>query len=171
MLPKGQQKLTKFSDLVEEGLSYLQLFLELPESSWSHWNITFVWKTPKTVVLCLLPWTNLTFGLIYNQFEKIISVVGQKPWSISVRKSIPLRYQQERISGPNDKNEKCLGSDSEMNKIYKNSYWRTLRLVSWFWSYLWAYNPGKLFVKKIVLLKNAWRNIFEPGISVRTPPT
>ena len=33
LLPKSQQKLTTFSDLVEEGLSYLQLFLELPESS------------------------------------------------------------------------------------------------------------------------------------------
>ena len=65
LLPKGQQKFTTFSYLEEEGLSYLQLFLELPESSRSHWNITSVWKTPKTVVLCLLPWTNLTFCLIY----------------------------------------------------------------------------------------------------------
>ena len=47
MLPKGQQKLTKFSDPVEKGLSYLQLFLKLPESSWSHWNITFIWKLQK----------------------------------------------------------------------------------------------------------------------------
>ena len=45
--------------------SYLQLFLELPESSWSHWNITFIWKTPKRVVDWFLPWTNLTFGLTY----------------------------------------------------------------------------------------------------------
>ena len=35
LLPKGQQKLTTFSDLIEEGLSYLQLFLELPETIWS----------------------------------------------------------------------------------------------------------------------------------------
>ena len=31
LLPKGQQKLTTFWDLIEEGLSYLQLFLELLE--------------------------------------------------------------------------------------------------------------------------------------------
>ena len=66
LLPKGQQKLTTFSDLVEEGLSYLQLFLELPESSWSHWNITFIWKTPKRPLDWFLPFTNLTFGLIYK---------------------------------------------------------------------------------------------------------
>ena len=35
LLPKGQQKLSTFSDLVEEGLSFLQLFLELPETIWS----------------------------------------------------------------------------------------------------------------------------------------
>eukprot|EP00493_Phyllostaurus_siculus_P021355 UN21682 len=29
---KGQQKLTTFSNLVKEDLSYLQLFLELPET-------------------------------------------------------------------------------------------------------------------------------------------
>ena len=39
MLPKGQQKLTTFSDLVEEGLSYLQLFLELPDLIWGLRNV------------------------------------------------------------------------------------------------------------------------------------
>ena len=47
MLPKGQQNLTTFSDLVEEGLSYLQLFLELPETSWSHQNVLYI----KTIAL------------------------------------------------------------------------------------------------------------------------
>ena len=66
LLPKGQQKLTTFSDLIDEGLSYLQLFLEPPETSWSHWNITFIWKSPKTGILSLLPFTNLTSCLIYE---------------------------------------------------------------------------------------------------------
>jgi hypothetical protein len=42
LLPKGQQKLTKFSDLIEEGLSYLQLFLELPETVWSLQNRSYI---------------------------------------------------------------------------------------------------------------------------------
>ena len=108
---------------------------------------------------------------IYEQFEKIISIVGQKPLLISVTKSTTCRYQKERIFEHNDKNEKCLRSDSDMNKICKNSYWRTPRLFYWILSYLWAYNPVNLFLKKTVLIRNARRNIFETGISVRTPPT
>ena len=65
MLPKGQQKLTIFSDLVEEGLSYLQLFLELPENFWSLQNSQFISKSPKRDLLSLLGWTNLTSCLIY----------------------------------------------------------------------------------------------------------
>ena len=42
LLPKGQQKLTIFSDLIEEGLSYLQLFLELPEPIWSLQNVLYI---------------------------------------------------------------------------------------------------------------------------------
>ena len=107
---------------------------------------------------------------IYEQFEKIISIVGQKPRSISVRRSTSCRYQKERIFEHNDKNEKCLRSDSEMNKICNNSYWRTPRLFYWILSYLWAYNPVNLFLKKNVIIRNARRNIFETRISVRTPP-
>ena len=44
LLPKGQQKLTTFSDRVEEGLSYLQLFLELPETVWSLQNRSYICK-------------------------------------------------------------------------------------------------------------------------------
>ena len=46
LLPKGQQKLTTFSDLVKEGLIYLQLFLELPETVWSLQNRSYIKKTP-----------------------------------------------------------------------------------------------------------------------------
>ena len=35
LLPKVQQKLTAFLNLVEEGLGYVRLFLELPKTSWS----------------------------------------------------------------------------------------------------------------------------------------
>ena len=115
-----------------------------PLSRFSRWPSRHPTTTPTGL------WSIIS---IYNQFEKIISVVGQKPWSISVRKSISLRYQQERIPGPNDKNEKCFGSDFEMNKICKNSYWRTLRLFCWVWSYLWAYNPGKLFLRNRITKK------------------
>ena len=86
------------------------------------------------------------------------------------KKAPPWRYEKERIFGPNDKNKKCLGSDSDMNKICTTSYWRTPRLFYWILSYLWAYNPVNLFLKKTVLIRNAWRNIFETGSSVRTPP-
>ena len=47
LLPKGQQKLTTFSDRVEEGLSYLQLFLELPETVWSLQNRSYIKNTTK----------------------------------------------------------------------------------------------------------------------------
>ena len=46
LLPKGQQKLTTFSNLVEKGLSYLQLFLEFPETVWSLQNRSYTKKTP-----------------------------------------------------------------------------------------------------------------------------
>ena len=105
---------------------------------------------------------------IYEQFQKIISVVGQKPRSISVRKSTFWRYQKERIFGPNEKSEKCFGSNFEMSKICKNSYWRTSRTFVVF-SYLWADNSGKLLLKNNVQIRNNWRNVFETEISVRTP--
>ena len=65
LLPKGQQKLTTFSDLVEEGLSYLQLFLELPETSWSLQNFLYIKKHPQTTVGSGFVKANLSFGLIY----------------------------------------------------------------------------------------------------------
>ena len=49
MLPKGQQKLTTFSDLVEEGLSYLQLFLELPDLIWGLRNVYLGKKRPQNL--------------------------------------------------------------------------------------------------------------------------
>ena len=66
MLPKGQQKLTTFSDLVEEGLSYLQLFLELPETIWSLQNRSYIKKHQKTEVVSGFTQVNLSSGLIYR---------------------------------------------------------------------------------------------------------
>ena len=66
LLPKGQQKLTRFSDLVEEGLSYLQLFLELPETVWSLWNCLYIKKHVKWFLGSPFVKANLSFGLIYE---------------------------------------------------------------------------------------------------------
>ena len=60
---------------------------------------------------------------------------------------------KKRMFGPNDKNEKCLGSNFEMNEICENSYWRTPRIFCWFLSYLWGDYQRKLFWKKTVLIK------------------
>ena len=69
MLPKGQQKLTKFSDLIEEDLSYLQLFLELPETSWLLQNVLYIYMRPKAKLGNTKPdpRTHLTCFFIYIQ--------------------------------------------------------------------------------------------------------
>ena len=65
MLPKGQQKLTTFSDLVEEGLSYLQLFLEFPETVWSLQNRSYIKKHHFPCSGSPFVEANLAFGLKY----------------------------------------------------------------------------------------------------------
>ena len=64
LLPKGQQKLTRFSDLVEEGLSYLQLFLELPETVWSLQNRLYIKKHHFSCNMSPFVKPNLAFGLM-----------------------------------------------------------------------------------------------------------
>ena len=71
MLPKGQQKLTTFSDLVEEGLSYIQLFLELPETIWSLQNRSYTKKHHETTVGSGFGQANLSFGLIYEAKSQV----------------------------------------------------------------------------------------------------
>ena len=71
MLPKGQQKLTTFSDLVEEGLSYLQLFLELPETVWSLQNRLYTKKHHFFNSVSGFVKANLAFGLIYEIMSKV----------------------------------------------------------------------------------------------------
>jgi hypothetical protein len=66
LLPKGQQKLTTFSDLVKEGLIYLQLFLELPETVWSLQNRLYIKKHTFFPLLSGFVKPNLAFGLIYE---------------------------------------------------------------------------------------------------------
>ena len=66
MLPKGQQKLTTFSDLVKEGLIYLQLFLELPETIWSLQNRLYTKKCHFFTSMSGFVKPNLAFGLIYE---------------------------------------------------------------------------------------------------------
>ena len=58
--------MTKFSDLVEEGLSYLQLFLELPETVWSLQNRSYIKKYYFFTSVSGFVLLNLTFGLIYT---------------------------------------------------------------------------------------------------------
>ena len=69
LLPRGQQKLTIFSDRVEEGLSYLQLFLELPETVWSLQNRSYIKKHHFWCNMSPFVKANLTFGLIYKAFR------------------------------------------------------------------------------------------------------
>ena len=71
MLPKGQQKLTTFSDLIEEGLSYLQLFLEFPETIWSLQNRLYTKKHQFSCNMSGFVKANLTFGLIYEIISKV----------------------------------------------------------------------------------------------------
>ena len=66
MLPKGQQKLTRFSDVVEEGLSYLQLFLEFLETVWSLQKLVYIKNHVKYVIGSGLVLLNLAFGAIYE---------------------------------------------------------------------------------------------------------
>ena len=65
LLPKGQQKLTTFSDLVKEGFGYLQLFLELPETIWSLQNRLYIKKCHFFTSVSGFVKANLTFGLKY----------------------------------------------------------------------------------------------------------
>ena len=69
MLPKGQQKLTTFLDLVEEGLSSLYLFLEFTKIVWSPQNRSYIKK-------------NTTFLLSYRVSLKptwlLVSYVNSK---------------------------------------------------------------------------------------------
>ena len=71
LLPKVQQKLTTFSDLVEEGLIYLQLFLELPETVWSLQNRSYTKKHHETKVGSGFVNANLAFGLIYEAESQV----------------------------------------------------------------------------------------------------
>ena len=71
MLPKGQQKLTTFSDLVEEGISYLQLFLELPETVWSLQNRSYIKKHHFLDSMSPFVKANLSFGLIYEAKSEV----------------------------------------------------------------------------------------------------
>ena len=70
LMPKGQQKLRKFSNLIEVGLSFHQLFLELPETFWSLQNSQFISKSPKTSLLSFLGLANFTSCLIYIVWSK-----------------------------------------------------------------------------------------------------
>ena len=65
LLPKGQQKLTTFSDLVEEGLSYLQLFLELPDLIWGLRNVPISKKYAKNLRIHESCYMALADGMIY----------------------------------------------------------------------------------------------------------
>ena len=65
-LKVNKLKLTTLSDLVEESRSYLQLFLELPETFWSLRTTWFCKKSSKSVLLWFLGFTNLTSCLIYD---------------------------------------------------------------------------------------------------------
>ena len=58
--------LTRFLDLVEEGLSYLQLFLELPETVWSLQNRSYIKKHNYSGSVSGFTKANLSFGLIYE---------------------------------------------------------------------------------------------------------
>ena len=58
--------LTRFSDLVEEGLSYFQLFLELPETVWSLQNRSYIKKHHFSGSGSGFTKANLSFGLIYE---------------------------------------------------------------------------------------------------------
>ena len=71
MLPTGQQKLTKFLNLVEEGLSYLQLFLELPETVWSLQNRLYIKKHHFFNGVSDFVKANLAFGLIYEAKSQV----------------------------------------------------------------------------------------------------
>ena len=75
-MPKGQQKLTTFSDLIEEGLSYLQLFLELPETIWSLQNRLYIKKCHFLDSMSGFVLPNLTFGLIYLAYVHFLSTMG-----------------------------------------------------------------------------------------------
>ena len=63
--------LTRFSDLVEEGLSYLQLFLELPETVWSLQNSSYIKKHHFSGSGSPFVKANLTFGLIYEAKSQV----------------------------------------------------------------------------------------------------
>ena len=71
MLPKGQQKLTTFSDLIEEDLSHIQLFLELPETVWSLQNRLYIKKRHFFTNVSGFVKPDLTFGLIYEAKSKV----------------------------------------------------------------------------------------------------
>ena len=63
--------MTTFSDLVEEGLSYPQLFLELPETVWSLRNRLYIkkhhfWGSGSGFVKA-----NLSSGLIYEAKSQV----------------------------------------------------------------------------------------------------
>ena len=78
MSHKGQQKLTTFSDFVEEGLSYLQLFLELPETIWSLQNRLYTKKYHFSCNMSGFVKPNLAFGLIYSRGRKPKIYIAQK---------------------------------------------------------------------------------------------
>ena len=65
---------TSFLYLVEEGLSFLQLFLELPETIWSLQNCLYIKKHHETKVGSGFVKANLSFGLIIYEAE---SEVGE----------------------------------------------------------------------------------------------
>ena len=73
--------MTTFSDLVEEGLSFLQLFLELPETVWSLQKFVYIKKLVKSKVGSGFVLVNLAFGLIYearsqvDQYETRLAVI------------------------------------------------------------------------------------------------
>ena len=60
--------LTKFSDFVEEGLSYLQLFLQLSETTWSLQNLVYIKKEHFSGNMSGFVLLNVAFGLNYVNF-------------------------------------------------------------------------------------------------------
>ena len=63
--------MTRFSDVVEEDLSFLQLFLELPGTVWSLQKFVYIKKHVKSKVGSGFVLVNLAFGLIYEAKSQV----------------------------------------------------------------------------------------------------
>ena len=92
LLPKGQQKLTTFSDLVKGGLSYFQLFLEFLETIWSLQNRPYIKKHHFLDSMSGFVKANLTFGLIFIRYE---SHDVSSPYDQCIVRPIRQKYSQK----------------------------------------------------------------------------